>query len=350
MNTRDARTKSLEAALKEIQDPASGRDILSAGCVKNLSHCDGAVKVALEIAAAAPERETLRQHTLETLQALDWVGEVKIEAAPPAPGEAAGPESDLCAIVAVASGKGGVGKSTVAANLAVGLCRSGRRVGLLDADLYGPSIPTMLGVTGQPEVIEKNGKQLLRPLTAHGVKLMSIGFLVAEDQPLIWRGPMLHGALNQFFNDVDWGRLDVLVIDLPPGTGDVALSMAQSMHLTGALIVCTPQAVARLDAKKALAMFKKTDVPILGVVENMSGEIFGRGGCEAWAKAEKLSFLGSIPLDAAIRKSGDEGCPALLDLSSAAGQALEEMAKLVADAILAQQKKTPPRPSISIRR
>jgi ATP-binding protein involved in chromosome partitioning len=219
-------------------------------------------------------------------------------------------------IVAVASGKGGVGKSTVATNLALALARQGLRVGLLDADVYGPSLPRMMAIRGKPQ--SKDGKTLI-PLVNHGVKCMSIGFMVAEDTPTIWRGPMVMSALEQMLRDVEWGELDILVVDMPPGTGDAQLTMAQRVPLTGAVIVSTPQDIALLDARKGLNMFRRVDVPVLGIVENMSfflcphcgerSEVFGHGGARQEAERLGLPFLGEVPLHLAIREAGDAGTP-----------------------------------------
>lgn len=224
--------------------------------------------------------------------------------------------SGIDRIIAVASGKGGVGKSTVASNLAVALARQGRRVGLLDADIYGPSQPRMMGVNRRPA--SPDGKTI-EPLVAHGVTMMSIGLMLKEDEAVIWRGPMLMGALQQLINQVQWGKLDVLVIDLPPGTGDVQLTLAQRTHLTGALVVSTPQDVALLDARKALDMFAKLKVPVLGMIENMStyicpncgheAHIFGHGGVAAEARKLGLPFLGELPLNLDVRLAGDSGTP-----------------------------------------
>lgn len=221
-------------------------------------------------------------------------------------------------VIAVASGKGGVGKSTTSVNLAVALAQTGARVGLMDADIYGPNIPQMMGIHGSPEQI--NDK--LRPFEQFGVKMMSLGFFVPGDVAVIWRGPMVHSAITQLLRDVSWGDLDYLLVDLPPGTGDAQLTLVQSVPLTGVIIVCTPQSVALSDAMRGLAMFQKTNVPILGVVENMSyfacphcGErtdIFSHGGAQAEAARFKVPFLGEIPLDVAIRVGGDEGRPIVI--------------------------------------
>lgn len=219
-------------------------------------------------------------------------------------------------LVAVASGKGGVGKSTTAVNLAVSLAQKGLKVGLLDADIYGPSLPRMMGISEKPQVSEN--KKLI-PIEKFGVKCMSIGFMVPEDKPMIWRGPMVQGALQQLLKDVEWGELDILMIDMPPGTGDAQLTMAQQVHLTGAIIVSTPQDIALIDARKGAAMFEKVAVPVLGIIENMShfqcphcqetSSIFHTGGAEQEAKKMNVPFLGSLPLEIAIRQGADEGKP-----------------------------------------
>ena len=226
-------------------------------------------------------------------------------------------KNSINSAIAVASGKGGVGKSTVAVNLAVSLAQTGAKVGLMDADIYGPNIPTMMGVANMPSQTEEG----LTPAEAFGVKIMSIGFLVPPNQPLIWRGPMLHSAIRQFIEDVLWGELDYLIIDLPPGTGDAQLSITQNLPLTGGIIVTLPQQVSREDARRGLEMFRSMEVPILGVIENMSYlelpdgkvmDVFGRGGGEELAKETGVAFLGAIPMDAAVRESSDQGKPIVL--------------------------------------
>ncbi len=242
---------------------------------------------------------------------------------PARPGQpAAGPQPlpGVDAIIAVGSGKGGVGKTTLAVNLAVALARMGRKVGLLDADVYGPNVPLMLGVNGQPRMI---GENRIEPLEAFGLKVISVGFLNPGDKPIIWRGPMLHQIVRQFLSLVEWGHLDYMVVDLPPGTGDVALSLVQSVPLTGAVVVSTPSDVSLQDARKAIEMFRQMKVDVIGVVENMSYfvcphcqhevDIFSRGGAEAMAKQFDASFLGSIELDPEVRKSGDGGKPVVLE-------------------------------------
>lgn len=227
------------------------------------------------------------------------------------------PENQIGNAVAIASGKGGVGKSTVAVNIAVALAKKGLKVGLLDADIYGPNVPTMMGITAMPP---QEGSKL-QPAEAHGVRLMSIGFLVPHGQPLIWRGPMLHSAIQQFVNDVAWGQLDYLVVDLPPGTGDVQLSLAQTLPLSGGVIVTLPQKVSIEDAKRGLEMFRTMEVPLLGVVENMSFlklpdgtqlDIFGQGGGKIMAQDAGVPFLGTIPIDPVVREGGDQGTPIVI--------------------------------------
>jgi ATP-binding protein involved in chromosome partitioning len=250
--------------------------------------------------------------------------------------------------IAVASGKGGVGKSTIATNLALALAQSGASVGLLDADIYGPNIPLMMGVDERP----RSGNGRILPPEGYGVKLMSMGFLVEEGTPIIWRGPMIHSALRQFLSDVDWGELDYMVVDLPPGTGDASLSLTQSLALTGAVIVTTPQDVALADVVKGIGMFNHLEVPVLGVVENMSyfvcghcgerTEIFSHGGGKAVAERMNVPFLGEVPIDPVVRAGGDDGRPVVVaEPESAAGKAISEIATKVAAAISVQNVSNP---------
>ena len=251
------------------------------------------------------------------------------------------------AIIAVASGKGGVGKSTTAVNLALAMAGGGRKVGILDADVYGPSIPRMLGISGKPDITPSDdGRQQVAPMENHGIKCMSMGFLVDEETPIIWRGPMATGALEQLLRDVAWGELDALVVDLPPGTGDIHLSMAQRVPLTGAVVVSTPQDIALLDARKGLGMFEKVNVPVLGIIENMSyfvcphcgerSDIFSHGGARAEAEKLGAAFLGEIPLDMAIRETSDGGDPIVVSSpNSPHSQAYRDIAAQVWAAIAA---------------
>jgi ATP-binding protein involved in chromosome partitioning len=325
------------AALAGVEDSAQGQDVVALGMVSGVVVRDGNVGFALEVdPSEAAAKEPLRAACERAVMALPGVTSVTAvltaeRAAGGAPRPAAGPAPrsqppqghdsrgglpGIGAIVAVASGKGGVGKSTTSVNLALALARLGQRVGLLDADIYGPSQPRMLGITGKPRSLD--GKKLL-PMENYGVRVMSMGFLVDEDAPMIWRGPMVQSALQQMLGDVAWGELDVLVVDLPPGTGDAQLTMAQRVPLAGAVIVSTPQDIALLDARKALNMFRKVDVPVFGIVENMSyflcpscghrSEIFSHGGARAIAERYGVDFLGEIPLDLTIREDTDAGRP-----------------------------------------
>jgi ATP-binding protein involved in chromosome partitioning len=328
------------AALAAIEDPSRGRDVVSLGMVSGVVVREGNVGFALEIdPSEAAAKEPLRAACEQAVMALPGVTSVTAvltaeraggggHAGGPAP-TAPAPRSQppqghdsrialpgIGAVVAVASGKGGVGKSTTSVNLALALATLGQRVGLLDADIYGPSQPRMLGITGKPQ--SPDGKKLM-PMENYGIRVMSMGFLVDEDAPMIWRGPMVQSAIQQMLSDVAWGELDVLVVDLPPGTGDAQLTMAQRVPLAGAVIVSTPQDIALLDARKALNMFRKVDVPVLGIIENMSyflcpscghrAEIFSHGGARATAEKYGVDFLGEIPLDLTIREHTDAGRP-----------------------------------------
>ncbi|MBO21348.1 MAG: hypothetical protein CMM26_03060 [Rhodospirillaceae bacterium] len=323
----------VRAALSTIIDPVSGDDIVTNGMVSGLFIKERNIGFAIEIDPADANRmEPLRKAAERAVLALNGVSSVS--AILTAHNEAPAPRTeptvrsdrqtapatsllpDVEAIVAVASGKGGVGKSTTAVNLAVALASLGQRVGILDADVYGPSLPRMLGVTEKPRTLKN--KQIA-PLEAHGLKIMSMGFMVPEDTAMVWRGPMVMGALEQMMREVAWGELDMLVVDMPPGTGDAQLTMAQRVPLAGAVIVSTPQDIALIDARKGMSMFAKVNVPVLGIIENMStficpkcGErtdIFGHGGARAEAERLGCDFLGEIPLDVAIRVTSDSGQP-----------------------------------------
>jgi ATP-binding protein involved in chromosome partitioning len=329
-------------ALRGVQDPDLHRDIVSLGFVKDLSITGSRVSFAIELTTpACPVKQQMEAAARQAVAALPGVGQVDVTMTSRVTSSRMGPSDYLPGVrntIAVASGKGGVGKSTVAANLAVALRRAGARVGLLDADMYGPCIPTMMGAEG-PLTHAADDKVL--PLEVHGVKIMSMGFFLPKEEAVIWRGPMLHKMVQEFLGRVDWGELDYLVIDLPPGTGDIQLSLCQTIPLTGAVIVSTPQDVALEVASKAILMFKKLKVPILGIVENMSyhvcshcGEredIFGHGGARAASTQAGIPFLGEIPLHTTIRVNSDAGQPAALgDGDSPGAQAFREVAESLA--------------------
>jgi ATP-binding protein involved in chromosome partitioning len=335
----DVTEEAVLARLKTVNDPDRGGNIVDLGMVSGLALRDGHVAFSIEVdRARAPKLEGLRRAAEKAVDSLPGVLSVsavltaerpanqgKAPAPAPAPAGAgrAQPAKPLVpgvrSIVAVASGKGGVGKSTTAVNLALALKSMGLKVGLLDADIYGPSQPRMMGISGKPS--SPDGRRLL-PMENYGVKVMSMGFMVPEDTPMIWRGPMVMSAINQMLRDVEWGELDILVVDLPPGTGDAQLTMAQQVPLSGAVIVSTPQDIALLDARKGLNMFRKVDVPVLGIVENMSyflcphcgerSDIFSHGGARREAEKLGTEFLGEIPLDIAIRETSDGGTPIVM--------------------------------------
>jgi ATP-binding protein involved in chromosome partitioning len=309
------------AALSKVQEPELHKDLVTLNMIRDLRIVEDQVSFTVVLTTpACPLRGRIESEARSAVQALPGVSkvEVKLDANVPSDGRARGLlQLPIRNAVAVASGKGGVGKSTVAVNMAVVLAQSGARVGLLDADIYGPNVPTMMGLDRLPPVLGEK----LTPAEAYGVKLMSIGFMVKPNQPLIWRGPMLHSAIRQFLTDVEWGELDYLIVDLPPGTGDAALSLAQSLPLSGGVIVTLPQQVSLEDARRGLEMFRQLDVPIFGVVENMSYlelpdgsrlDVFGTGGGERLAREAGVAFLGAIPMDPAVREGGDQGQPVVL--------------------------------------
>ena len=329
-------------ALRSVMDPDLHRDIVSLGFVRNMK-IEGE-RVAFDVnltTPACPVKDRLRDQARQAVLAIPGVADARVNMTaevrrPPSPSTAA--LRNVKNIVAVGSGKGGVGKSTVAANIAASLARSGARVGLLDADIYGPSIPIMMR---GPRPAEPRADNTIEPGDAHGTKVMSMGYLTPGDQPLIWRGPMAHKAVQQCLLGVNWGELDYLIVDLPPGTGDVHLTLVQTVPVTGGVIVSTPQDVGLQISMKTLRMFQQTKVPILGIVENMSyyvcphcggrDDLFGHGGAEEAAKALDVPFLGSIPLDPAIRRAADEGTPVVVaEPESSSGKAMSDVAGALA--------------------
>jgi ATP-binding protein involved in chromosome partitioning len=345
-------------ALRKVLDPELRRDLVSLGMVKDLSVEGDAVKLKVELTTpACPLKDTIGKDVTAALQGagfrrveIGWGAQVRS-----APGVA---QSQLTPgvknIILVGAGKGGVGKSTVAVNLGVALAKLGAKVGVLDADIYGPSLPLLTGVTQRPT--SRDG-QRLEPILAHGVKVMSIGFLIDPDQALIWRGPMVTGALIQLLRDVNWGDLDYLVLDLPPGTGDVPLTLAQNVRAAGVVLVSTPQDVALADVIRAKLMFDKVSIPVLGIVENMSSfvcphcrkdtPIFAHGGARAAADKMGIRFLGEIPIDLAIREGGDKGVPVVSGApESPQSEAFLTVARNVAGAVSTQVLKAPRLPVI----
>jgi len=330
-------------ALKAVKYPGFSRDIVSFGLVKEVSAANGAVSVVLQLTSPNPDAaRQIKAEAEQLLKKLPGVNHVLVEVRQPAAGQAAmggafANQSKIPGVkhvVAIASGKGGVGKSTCSANLACALKLLGARVGLLDCDIYGPSIPLMMGVYERPTV---NADERLVPPVAHGVKVMSIGLLLNDDQPVIWRGPMITKTINQFLLAVDWGDLDYLLVDLPPGTGDAQLSLCQTVPLDGGVIISTPQEASLGVVRKGIAMFKKVNVPILGLVENMSYfttpngdrvEIFGHGGGKEEAARQNATFLGEIPIFTEIREGGDRGTPVVVSAPNhAAGRAFVQIAE-----------------------
>ncbi len=341
----------VENALKHIEDPHIGSDLVSSRSVRNITVAGSAVSVEIVLGYPAKSwADELAAAVRSELQGLQGVESVDVKVSwniiSHTVQKGVKPLEGVRNMIAVASGKGGVGKSTVAVNLALALSAEGARVGLLDADIYGPSQPRMLGITGKPE--SRDGKSM-EPLTRYGLQAMSIGFLIDEETPMIWRGPMVTQALEQMLKETHWEELDYLVIDLPPGTGDTQLTLAQRVPVTGAVIVTTPQDIALLDARKAYKMFEKVEIPVLGVVENMSTHIcskcgheehiFGEGGGRSMAEQYGVPFLGDIPLDMQIRVDADGGKPSVVsDPDGRIAQSYKAIARRVAAAIASRKK------------
>jgi len=340
-------------ALSTVQEPELGGNLISRNMVKDLVIDGTRVSFTIELTTpACPLKDEIQARVEAVLRplgaqeiVLGWSATVR-RATPSAPQMLPGVKN----IIAVGSGKGGVGKTTISVNLAVALARAGASVGLLDADITGPNIPMMMGADGQPAA-SPEGK--ITPIESNGVKVISIQFFLPEGQPVVWRGPLVGGAIQQFLRDVDWGDLDYLVVDLPPGTSDAQLTLAQSVPLTGAVLVTTPQQVALSDVAKALAMFRRVSVPILGLVENMSGfvcahcgevtDLFGRGGGERWAAENGIDFLGGVPLDITVRQGADVGVPAVAQSQPGpAAVALEHVARAIAGKVSIQAARERP--------
>ena len=334
----------IKNALTAVKYPGYSRDIISFGLVKEVSAANGAVSVTIQLTSPNPEAaQQIKAESERTLKALPGVNHVHVDVRQPAAGQASGAGSPFSKqakvsgvkrVIAIASGKGGVGKSTCSVNLACALRHLGAKVGLLDCDIYGPSIPLMMGVHEKPTV---NADERLVPPSNHGVKVMSIGLLVTDDQPVVWRGPMITKTIQQFLLAVEWGQLDFLLVDLPPGTGDAQLSLCQTVPLDGGVIISTPQEASLGVVRKGIAMFSKVNVPILGIVENMSYfttpngervEIFGHGGGKAESARQEVPFLGEVPIFTAIREGGDSGMPIVVSAPNhAAGRVFIQIAE-----------------------
>jgi ATP-binding protein involved in chromosome partitioning len=333
----------IKSALAAVKYPGYSRDIISFGLVKEITAANGAVNVTMQLTSPNPEAaQLIKTESERILKALPGVNHVHVEVRQTAAGSAAPTNpfanqnkvSGVKRILAIASGKGGVGKSTCSVNLACALTHLGAKVGLLDCDIYGPSIPLMMGVHEKPTV---NEAERLVPPSNHGVKVMSIGLLVTDNQPVVWRGPMITKTIQQFVLAVEWGELDFLLVDLPPGTGDAQLSLCQTVPLDGGVIISTPQEASLGVVRKGIAMFRKVNVPILGIVENMSyftmpngerAEIFGHGGGKDEAARQKVPFLGEVPIFTAIREGGDRGMPIVVSTPNhAAGKAFIKIAE-----------------------
>ncbi|MDP4172335.1 MAG: iron-sulfur cluster carrier protein ApbC [Bacteroidota bacterium] len=321
---------SILKSLKKVHDPDLRRDLVTLDMIKNLKIDGSDVYFDVELTTpACPLKDKIKSDCIAAIKEDNpSVGNISVNMTSRTRAHSDA-KKDLILpgvknTIAVASGKGGVGKSTVAVNLAVALAKEGAKVGLLDADIYGPSIPLMLGISEKPQIFQDQESAKMIPLENFGIKLMSIGFLIDDQTPVIWRGPMASGAVKQFMSDVNWGELDYLIFDMPPGTGDIQLTLVQTIPLTGAVIVTTPQEVSLIDARKGLAMFSRVNVPLLGIVENMSYfiapdtgkkyDIFGTGGGAKLASESNVPFLGGIPIDPRIRIGGDKGIPIVYDM------------------------------------
>lgn len=359
MTQLDVSTEQILETLRDLPDPELEKSL---GDLKMLKAADiredGSVRIEIDLPTPAyPHRDRIGTAIRERLlSAHPSIQSVDVEYTSDVRGKMSGGTIGLTVknIIAVGSGKGGVGKSTVAAGLAFGLQSLGAKVGLMDADVYGPSIPHMTGTYGQPAAKEITGEggqtvQRIEPLDAHGVKMISMGLFVPAEKAVVWRGPMLHRAITQFLKDTDWGELDYLIIDMPPGTGDVSLTLSQSVGLAGAVVVCTPQQVALLDAVKAISMFQQVNIPVLGIVENMSGDVFGRGGAKAKAGEMGVPFLGEIPIEADIRVKGDAGeIAALFQDESPAAPAFKSVCERTAIEIARTVAATSAMPTLEI--
>ena len=344
--------------VQSLKDPEIGRGFGELDMFKGVTVTDSTVTVKIELPTPAyPQKERISDAIKAALKQADpSVGTVNVELSAVVRGSMSGGAIGLRAknVIAVGSGKGGVGKSTVAATLAFGLTSLGCKVGLMDADVYGPSIPHMVGSHDRPSAMKittASGEEIdrIQPVLVDGVKVISMGYFVRPDQAIIWRGPLLHRAISQFLKDTDWGELDYLIIDLPPGTGDISLTLSQMVGLSGAVVVCTPQQIALLDALKAISMFQQVKIPLLGIVENMTGEIFGRGGAKDTAAELNIPFLGELPIEAGIRVRGDAGkIASLFSEDNPSRKPLLEICEQVAMQVAKQLLVAPKMPTLEI--
>ena len=355
--------EQIQDAIGSHPDPETGRPLGSMGQIKQVDVNDNSVDVTIALAShSLPIADDVKQAIEAKIAALAPDSQITITIVdhPRPPARLGQIGMRVKSVIVVGSGKGGVGKSTVAAAIALTLRRLGARVGLMDADVYGPSVPHLLGLSGRPAITaDKKIEpiQLSSASSQHPLPVMSMGFLVEPDQAVIWRGPMLHGSINQFLSDTDWGELDYLIIDMPPGTGDVALTLSQALPIAGAVVVCTPQEVALLDAVKAISMFRKVNIPVAGMVENMSGfvcpdcgktyDIFGHGGARSKAEEMNVPFLGELPIDITLRTAGDEGRLAdTIDSDERARAPLEAVTRQLVRTLAARTAADPPKPSL----
>jgi ATP-binding protein involved in chromosome partitioning len=342
-------------ALKVVKDPDLQQDIVALGFVKNLRVDGSRVAFTIELTTpACPVKDQMRDQAHAAVSAIPGVTAVNVEMtatvrAVVGPEAGRAPVEGVKNIIAVGAGKGGVGKTTVAVNLAIALAKCGSRVGMIDGDIYGPNVPIMLGIDQQ---LTTDGKKII-PAEKYGVQVISMGFMTSEDSPVIWRGPMLHGAIQQFFREVRWNNLDYLIIDMPPGTGDVALSLSQTVPVAGSIVVSTPQQVSIADSRRAVRMYQKLNIPTLGIIENMShfvcpscrheADIFGRGGGQKLAEDMKVAFLGRIPIYQPIREGSDNGVPLVLSEpdSPAARAFIAAAERVAAEVSIASYKRAP---------
>jgi ATP-binding protein involved in chromosome partitioning len=353
---------AVTSILAEIADPETGRPLTAMGQVVSVDVSPTAIKATIGLTTHSAILWKQTRGRIEELvrSRFPQVANVTIEVVPHdrPPGKLGQIGLEAKSVIAVGSGKGGVGKSTIAASIAIGLARAGSRVGLLDADVYGPSVPHLLGLSGRPQIEQGKIQPMHLALGANQMPVMSMGFLVPPGEAVVWRGPMLHGAISQMLRDTAWGPLDYLIIDMPPGTGDIALTLSQVLPLTGAVVVCTPQDVALLDATKAIAMFRKVNIPILGMVENMSFfvcpdtqkryDIFGTGGAKRTAKDLDIPFLGEVPIQIPIREHGDAGQTAANYDDPASRPYLESICERLAGNLAAATAARPPMPSLPV--